>query len=144
MVNDIVKTHLRQEAAYKFNVTFDDLPDTYHSDEPKPLGGSEAPGASELLSMAVGHCLSSSLLFCMDKSRTPLKHVDTDVEAHLARNPEGRWRVDSIKVVLKVEPSDAAPEKLERCKGIFEQFCIVTESVRKGIPVDVEVVTGGP
>ena len=29
---------------------------------------------------------------------------------------------------------------MERCLGQFEDFCVVTQSVRQGIPVTVEVV----
>jgi len=29
--------------------------------------------------------------------------------------------------------------RLERCASLFEDFCVVTESVRKGIPVNVSV-----
>jgi len=28
---------------------------------------------------------------------------------------------------------------LERCRGLFEDFCIVTASVREGVKVDVEL-----
>lgn len=141
MVKEVVRTSLRQESRYKFTVSYEDLDGMYHSDEPKPLGGSEAPGASELLSAAIGHCLGSSLLFCMEKSRAPLKRLDADVETRLKRNDKGRWRIGSIKVKLKVDQSDQSAEKLGRCKDIFEQFCIVTASVREGIPVEVEVET---
>jgi hypothetical protein len=30
---------------------------------------------------------------------------------------------------------------VSRCLGLFEDFCIVTESVRQGVRVDVEVET---
>jgi hypothetical protein len=31
--------------------------------------------------------------------------------------------------------------RLTRCEGLFEDFCIVTESLRRGIPVAVTVKT---
>ena len=31
-------------------------------------------------------------------------------------------------------------QHLDRCMAQFEDFCVVTESIRHGIPVDVEVV----
>jgi hypothetical protein len=31
----------------------------------------------------------------------------------------------------------------QRCLAQFEDFCVVTESVRRGIPVRVKVVDGG-
>jgi hypothetical protein len=34
---------------------------------------------------------------------------------------------------------DAANPRMGRCLDIFEQFCIVTQSVRQGIQVDVRV-----
>jgi hypothetical protein len=35
---------------------------------------------------------------------------------------------------------NCALQHLERCMVQFEDFCVVTESIRHGIPVDVEVV----
>jgi uncharacterized OsmC-like protein len=34
---------------------------------------------------------------------------------------------------------DVDREKLTRCMGLFEDFCIATQSVRQGIKVDVEI-----
>ena len=31
-------------------------------------------------------------------------------------------------------------DKLKRCKDLFEKYCIVTESIRKGLSVNVDVV----
>jgi len=139
-MNERIHAHVRREHDYRFKVTFDELPGAEMSmDEPTPLGGSEGPSAAMALSAAVGHCLTSSLLFCMQKSRGDLKDVETDVETEFRRNEKGRWRIGSIKVKMKPICDDIGSEKLERCRGLFEDFCIVTASVREGIEVDVEV-----
>jgi len=134
-----VHTHLKHEGGYKFSVTFDELPGTFHADEEVPVGKGWGPSPAMMLSSAVGHCLSSSLLFCLEKSRVPVKGVTTDVETSIKRNERGRWRIGDIKVNVNVSVSDSDKEKLDRCKGIFEDFCILTESVRQGIKIDVKV-----
>ncbi|MBN1676948.1 MAG: OsmC family protein [Candidatus Thermoplasmatota archaeon] len=140
-MNERIHAHMRRERGYKFDVAFDGLPDAeVQMDEPRPLGGSEAPSATMMLSAAIGHCLTSSLLFCMQKSRGDLKDIETDVETELRRNERGRWRVGSIKVRIKPCFNEIDSQKMERCKGLFEDFCIVTASIREGIKVDVEVV----
>lgn len=139
MVNELIHTHLTHEGGYKFSVTFDELPGTFHADEEEPVGKGWGPSPAMMISSAVGHCLSSSLLFCLEKSKVPVKDVATDVETSIKRNERGRWRVGDIKVNLHVTINDSDKEKLERCKGIFEDFCIVTESVRQGIKIDVNV-----
>ncbi len=85
---------LEQVKDYTFTVTFDDESLSHITiDEPTPIGAGEGPSSSRLLATAVGHCLSASLLFCLQKSRIPMKHVATKVHATLARNETGKWRV---------------------------------------------------
>jgi uncharacterized OsmC-like protein len=139
-MNEMIHAHVRREKGYKSSVTFDELRGVeLHMDEPKPVGMSEGPSAAMMLSSAIGHCLSSSLMFCIEKSRGAVKDMGADVETSLVRNEKGRWRVEGIKVKMNVNVDDVDKEKLERCKGIFEDFCIVTESVREGIKIDVQV-----
>jgi uncharacterized OsmC-like protein len=140
-MNERIHTHIRREDGYRFDITFDELPGiSMRMDEPRPLGGSEGASAAMALSAAVGHCLTSSLLFCMQKSRGELKDIETDVETEMRRNEKGRWRIGSIKVIIKPSAKDIDSEKMERCMELFEDFCIVTASVREGVKVDVEVV----
>ena len=139
-MNEKIHAHLSHKGGYRFDITFDELRGVeLHMDEPKPVGTSEGPSAAMMLSSAVGHCLASSLMFCMEKSRGNVKDIGADVETSLTRNDKGRWRVAGIKVNMKVDVNDIDKEKLERCKGIFEDFCIVTASVREGVKIDVEV-----
>jgi uncharacterized OsmC-like protein len=136
-------TTLQQVKDYAFEVAFDKEEfQPLTMDEPKPLGTETGPNAARFLSSAVGHCLSASLLFCLQKSRIPLKHVSTKVHTSLARNEGGRWRINDIKVDIKAEPlNEQDREHMKRCLHIFEDFCIVTQSVRKGINVQVSVQT---
>ena len=139
-MNEKIHAHLSHKGGYRFDITFDELRGVeLHMDEPKPVGTSEGPNAAMMLSSAVGHCLASSLMFCMEKSRGSVKDIEADVETSLTRNDKGRWRVAGIKVNMKVDVNDIDKEKLERCKSIFEDFCIVTASVREGVKIDVEV-----
>jgi len=134
---------LEQVRDFAFTVTFDkESMKPLRMDEPAPLGTGSGPSGSRVLAGAVGHCLSSSLLFCLSKSRIPMKHVSAKVHATLARNEADRWRVQSMRVDLKAEPQNEQDrERMNRCLEIFEDFCLVTQSVRKGIDVQVDVQT---
>lgn len=136
-------TKLDQVKDYEFEVSFDnDAFGKLTMDEPAPLGTEKGPNASRVLSSAVGHCLTASLIFCLEKSRIPLKHVTTNVHTTLARNEAGRWRVQGITVDVNADPlNEQDRERMKRCLEIFEDFCIVTQSVRKGINVEVSVKT---
>ena len=139
-MNERIHAHLRRMDGYKYDITFDELPNVkLTSDEPAPVGKADGVTAAMLLSSAVGHCLTSSFLFCLEKSRVKAKDLSTDVELIMERNQKGRWRVKEIKVRMKPLVDSIDAEKLERCKGFFQDFCIVSASVREGIRIDVEV-----
>ncbi|HVL57374.1 MAG TPA: OsmC family protein [Burkholderiaceae bacterium] len=132
---------LQQVADYEFRVRFD-LPKAAELtvDEPEPLGQGAGPNAARLIGAAVANCLSSSLLFCIRKFRQNPGTLHADVTGHLIRNPQGRMRIGGFDVTIRLgEPADAIA-RLDRCAEQFEDFCVVTESVRHGIPVAVRVV----
>jgi uncharacterized OsmC-like protein len=139
-LNERIHAHLKRINGYKYEITIDELKDSkIVMDEPAPVGTAEGPSAAMMLSSAIGHCLSSSLLFCLEKSRVNAKDLSTDVELSLERNERGRWRIGGIKVKMRPLVDSVDLEKLERCRGLFEDFCIVTASAREGIKIDVEV-----
>jgi organic hydroperoxide reductase OsmC/OhrA len=110
-------------------------------DEPPPLGAGRGPNATRLLAAAVGNCLGASLLFCLRKSRVDVRELRTTVTGTLVRNEHGRFRIGEIRVRLAPDVAPEQRERMGRCLDLFEDFCIVTESVRQGIQVDVEVDT---
>ena len=109
-------------------------------DELPPLGEANGPNPARLLAAAVGSCLSASLLFCLRKSRVEITQLRTTVDGTIVRNERGRLRIGGLHVRLAPDVTPEQRERMGRCLDIFQDFCIVTESVRDGIAVDVEVV----
>jgi uncharacterized OsmC-like protein len=107
-------------------------------DEPPPLGHDHAPNAARFLAAAIGNCLAASLVFCLRRSKVAANDVSADVEVEIVRNEEKRLRIGRVDVTLhtSIPANDPA---LASCLGTFEDFCIVTQSVRKGIDVAVRV-----
>jgi uncharacterized OsmC-like protein len=130
---------------YRFTVSFgpDPLPE-FTVDELPPLGHGAGPNPARLLATAVGHCLGASLLYCLRRSRIDVPTLRTDVTGTLVRNERGRLRIGEIRVTLAPDVDASARERMGRCLELFEDFCIVTESVRHGIPVTVSVETAAP
>jgi uncharacterized OsmC-like protein len=124
-----------------FNVKWDfyDSPDLF-VDEPPSMGGSgEGPNAARMIVAGVANCLSASLAFCLTKSRVPMEGMRVRCHGELKRNERGRLRLAYIRVEPLVSMPVKHQAKLERCLGIFEDFCVVTESIRNGVPVDINV-----
>jgi uncharacterized OsmC-like protein len=125
---------------FEFKVRFDwDGVDDLVLDEPAPLGAQHGPNASRLVAAAVGNCLSASLLFCLRKAKVDPKGMKTTVVGRMTRNEKGRVRIGGVSVRIELDTGEDS-SRLNRCLGLFEDYCVVTESVRKGIEVDVEVV----
>jgi uncharacterized OsmC-like protein len=131
---------MEQLEDFEFKVKFDwDNVAELTMDEPEPIGTRKGPNASRVLAAAVGNCLTASLLFCLQKSRVELEGVKTTVRGTLARNDRKRLRIGGFDVRIIVEGL-ADPDRAQRCLELFEDFCVVTASVRDGVPVNVEVV----
>ncbi|HJV95276.1 MAG TPA: OsmC family protein [Albitalea sp.] len=132
--------NLEHVQGYEFRLKFDwpNLPDLT-LDEPAPLGQQHGPNASRLLAAAVANCLSASLLFCLSKAHAAPRGMRTAVTGRLARNDTGRLRIDGLEVAITLDDALETPARFERCAGLFEDYCVVTQSVRQGIPVRVKI-----
>ena len=131
---------LKRTQEYEFKTTFDDgRLNTLVVDEPEPLGHSHGPNPARLLGVAVGDCLSASLLFCLEKAKISVNDVRTEVKGYLQRNEKGRMRVGRFDVHITVDVNAEQRPRIGRCLDLFEDFCVVTASVRKGIDVNVTV-----
>jgi len=131
---------LTQEADYVFRIVFDDTPiPALLTDEAVPLGGDSGPNPSRMLVAAVANCLSASLLFSLRKFKNAPGTIVTRARARLERNEQGRLRVAHIGVAIELPDAAADYNQVERLLQQFENFCVVTESVRTGVAVDVTV-----
>lgn len=133
--------HLEQQEGYQINVRFDwkraaDL----LTDEPPPLGEAAGPNASRLLAAAAANCLSASLLYCLSKEEPPDGALRAEATCTLVRNAQKRLRIGGLEVKLIVADELAGSKRFERCKNLFEDFCVVSASIREGIPIAVSVV----
>lgn len=138
-MSQVVTVTLKQDRDFRFAIHFSDGVPVLYGDEPPPLGKGEGPAPSELLAAAVGNCLSDSLLFALRKFKQAPEPIQTTVAASIDRNAENRLRVIDINVKLTLGVPESSLAHLDRALAQFEEFCIVTQSVRQGIPVSVEV-----
>lgn len=135
---------LKQKDNYQFEITTN-FPEEWSTtaDEPPDLGEGKGASASRFIAAGIGHCLVASLMFCMERSRAKLEgEISAEVRMSIQRNERGRWRIHHADVKINLPEMDEAQQKaFERCSNLFEDFCVVTASVRQGIDVNVELVT---
>jgi len=139
MSDQTVTVTLSQQQDYQFKIEFGAAVPAILGDEPAPLGQGLGPSPVQLLAAAVGNCLSDSLLFALRKFKQHPEPLSCRVEAVVGRNPEGRMRVLSMAASLKLGVAAETLEHLDRVLSQFEFYCTVTQSVRQGIPISIEV-----
>ena len=139
MSDKTIQVTLTQQHDYRFDIQFGGEVPVLTSDEPTPLGTGLGPSPVQLLSAAVGNCLSDSLLFALRKFKQAPEPMRCEVTSEVGRNPEGRMRVLGMKAVLTLGVPAASLAHLERVLDQFEAFCTVTQSVGQGIPITIEV-----
>jgi uncharacterized OsmC-like protein len=110
--------------------------DDTHKDEADMLG----PNPTRMLGLALLGCLSASFIFCLKKRNLTLDDLKAEAELTIARNQRGFWRVKKIDVDINIKISDSDTRKrADQCRKMFEEYCVVTQAVREGIDVEVNV-----
>lgn len=139
--DDGIRIVLEQEGPYAFKVNFEGTAlEALHTDEPAPLGGGGGPNPSAMLLTAIANCLSASLLFALRKYKNAPAPIRAEIVGRKARNAEGRLRIPHADVTIRLADKAADLEHFDRVLAQFEQFCVVTQSVREGLSVDVKIV----
>ena len=139
MSDTLVQVSLVQQHDYRFDIQFGGTIPVLTGDEPAPLGTGLGPSPVQLLSAAVGNCLSDSLLFALRKFKQAPEPIRCDITSQVGRNPEGRLRVLAMTAKLTLGVPAAALQHLDRVIEQFEAFCTVTQSVGQGIPITIEI-----
>ena len=108
------------------------------SDEPDPIGTNAGPSTPSMLAMAVGHCLSASLVETLRHAGIHVKTLTTEAVAVVMPNEAGNPRIKQINVSIRpMLEKDSG--NIKRCIDVFENYCTVCQSIRPAIPVHVEV-----
>jgi organic hydroperoxide reductase OsmC/OhrA len=127
---------------FAFRVQFnDDRVTALTTDHDGEAGDTLGPSPSRLLAAAVANCLASSLLHCLLKARVPVEGLEASAVTTLGRNASGRLRIERIVVLLDPRIPQEHAHRLSRCADLFEDFCTVTESVRQGIDIRVNIAS---
>ena len=135
-----IRVSLEQESDFAFRISFEETAlQPLLSDEPAPLGHDRGPNPSRLLLAAIGNCLVASLLFALRKQSNDPGKLRAEISAAPMRNAQGRWRIPKAFVELQLPEGGEDYQRLDRVLQQFEDFCVVTQSVRQGIDVEVTV-----
>ncbi len=124
---------------------------TLQLDEPESFHGNDSgPSSAEYFGVSIGGCLGTSFAYCAKHVDLPLKaiKVTMDVEVHHDEGEgsggRGPLRITGVKADIAVTlQNDDDADVLDLCIESFKKYCVVTQSVMKGIPVDVKVTKRG-
>jgi uncharacterized OsmC-like protein len=108
------------------------------SDEPDPIGSNAGPSTPSMLAIAVGHCLSASLVETLRHAGIQVRSLTTEAISVVVLNEEGNPRIKQINVTIR-PVMDKASANIQRCIAVFENYCTVCQSIRPAIPVHVDV-----
>lgn len=111
---------------------------TVLTDEPDPIGSNAGPSTPAMLAMAVGHCLTASLIETLRHAGIHTISSRTEAVSVVSPNEDGNPRIKEIRVeIVPVLPK--ASGNIQRCIDVFENYCTVCQSIRPAVPVHVTV-----
>ena len=110
-------------------------------DEPISFHGTDlGPSAVEYLLIGIGGCLGTTFIYCLQKENIELEDLKIEVEGKLSHSgPKMLLRLATVNVELKFTPKEANSEvEINKCIKKFREYCIVSNSIAEGLPINVK------
>jgi uncharacterized OsmC-like protein len=137
---NLVGVTLEEEMVFKCDLGKINMEDLYIDERELRDTEKIGPSPARLLALAVLGCMGASFAFCLKKRGFTLEELDGKAEIIIYRNEKGFWRVKKIN--LEINPKIDNPKmrkRADQCRKFFEQYCIITQSVREGIEVNLKL-----
>jgi uncharacterized OsmC-like protein len=131
-----VSISLEEEMIFKCDFGQVKMKDLFIDEQHKKSQEKIGPNPSKLLALSLLGCMSASFAFCLQKRDFSLSDFKGKALIKSKRNAKGFWRIKEIK--LELYPKIDTPkmrERADQCQKFFEQFCIISESIRDGIEI---------
>ena len=112
-------------------------------DEPESFHGTDlGPSSVEYLLIGIGGCLATTFAYCLQKRSVDITKLDIIVDGKLAHvEPKKRLRLVNVDVTIRYLPQkNTSLKKINMCIEEFEEFCIVSQSIQNGFPINVECI----
>ncbi len=143
-MSNVLKTKvgLKQKEEMIFKCDFGNLKmgNLYIDEKNKKENEKIGTSPTKLLALSVLGCLAASFSFCLQKKKFSLSGLEAKAEVTISRNDKRFWRVKKIDVEMM--PKIDTPEmrkRADQCRKFFEQYCIISESLRTGFEVSVNI-----
>lgn len=130
----------QEEMVFKCNLGNINMDNLYIDEKHKKEIDKIGPSPIKLLALSILGCLAASFVFCIKKRGLSLANLEGEAETIVARNNKGFWRIKKINISLIPKTNDIFIKKrIVQCKKFFEKYCIISESVRLGIDIDLNI-----
>ena len=134
-----MKVYLNYTKDLHFKAFTRDFKD-FDVDEPVSFHGTDlGPSAVEYLLIGIGGCLGTTFIYCLQKKNLELETFEVVVEGTLSHTgPKMLLRLVNVDVYLKSTPKEVKSDvELNRCMKEFKEYCVVTNSIANGLPINV-------
>lgn len=99
-----------------------------------------APGGGYMaLAAAIGNCIGTGLIHCLGQAHASPSGLKAVVTGRIGRTGTGPPRLRGLDVQLSADSWMTGPHRVDECLRFFGEYCKVAETVRHGIPVQVQV-----
>ncbi len=137
------EAHLTWTSNLGFEAEVKDFP-TIVIDEPQQFHGDDrGPSSIEYLCVGIGGCMGTSLVYCLKRFKATFSKLAVKAAAEIHHVPPNRMlRVTALHVNFTITPNPATDDNIENIKECYEHFakyCVVTQSVKQGIPFDIKL-----
>lgn len=137
---NIVGVTLEEEMLFKCDLGKINMQDLYLDERDLRDAEKIGPSPARFLALAVLGCMGASFAFCLKKKNFTLDELDGKAEVIIKRNEHGFWRIKKINLNINPKIDDPQMRKrADQCRKFFEQYCIITQSVREGIEVNLNL-----
>ncbi|MGV9173528.1 MAG: OsmC family protein [Promethearchaeia archaeon] len=115
-----------------------------HMDEPESFHGTnKGPSPVEYFLLGIGGCMASTFVFCCQKNEIEIHDISITIDGQLTHREdrENLLQFQKIEGYIMFIPKHGEQNKqaIKQCINDFQKYCVVSNSLRQGIPLSVNV-----
>lgn len=131
---------LEDEMIYRCDLGQIQMNDLFIDEQHKKTIEKIGPNPSKLLALSVLGCLATSFTYCLQRENFSLSDIEGTAVITSKRNEKGFWRLKNIDVKLNPKIDNVEMRKrADQCRKFFEEFCVISESIREGIEIKLNL-----